>query len=68
MESRIEGDDEIIIACAKGEFLKRGYADASLRTIAQNADQHKHDLYKIFTYRKKEFHLAKKWKFKAFLV
>ena len=38
MESRIEGDDEIIIACAKGEFLKRGYADASLRTIAQNAD------------------------------
>lgn len=38
MASRIEGYDEKIIACAKEEFLKRGYADASLRTIAQNAD------------------------------
>ncbi|MDE7324722.1 MAG: TetR/AcrR family transcriptional regulator [Lachnospiraceae bacterium] len=38
MASRIEGYDEKIITCAKEEFLKRGYADASLRTIAQNAD------------------------------
>ena len=38
MASRIEGYDEKIIACAKEEFLKKGYADASLRTIAQNAD------------------------------
>lgn len=38
MASRIEGYDEKIIACAREEFLKRGYADASLRTIAQNAD------------------------------
>ena len=35
MASRIERYDEKIIACAKEEFLKKGYEDASLRTIAQ---------------------------------
>lgn len=37
MASRIEGIDEKILSCAKEEFLEKGYADASLRTIAQNA-------------------------------
>lgn len=37
MASRVEGFDEKILLCAKEEFLEKGYADASLRTIAQNA-------------------------------
>lgn len=37
MASRIEGFDEKILVCAKEEFLEKGYTDASLRTIAQNA-------------------------------
>ena len=37
MASRVEGFDEKILVCAKEEFLEKGYTDASLRTIAQNA-------------------------------
>ena len=37
MASRIEEFDERILGCAKEEFLEKGYADASIRTIAQNA-------------------------------
>ncbi|MBS5571717.1 MAG: TetR/AcrR family transcriptional regulator [Clostridiales bacterium] len=37
MASRVEGFDEKILACAKEEFLEKGYTDASIRTIAQNA-------------------------------
>ena len=37
MASRIEGFDEKILSCAKEEFLEKGYTDASIRTIAQNA-------------------------------
>lgn len=37
MASRVEGFDEKILLCAKTEFLEKGFADASLRTIAQNA-------------------------------
>lgn len=37
MASRIEGFDERILLCAKEEFLEKGFAEASLRTIAQNA-------------------------------
>lgn len=37
MASRIEGLDEIILRHAKIEFLEKGFAEASLRTIAQNA-------------------------------
>ena len=36
MASRIEEFDEKILACAKEEFLEKGYTDASIRTIAQN--------------------------------
>ena len=46
MASRVEGFDEKILACAKEEFLEKGYTDASIRTIAQNAayqhTQHQH--------------------------
>lgn len=38
MASRIEGLDEVILHYAEIEFLEKGFADASLRTIAQNAD------------------------------
>ena len=37
MASRIEEFDEKILTCAKKEFLEKGYTDASIRTIAQNA-------------------------------
>jgi AcrR family transcriptional regulator len=37
MASRVEGFDEKILACAKEEFLNKGYTEASIRTIAQNA-------------------------------
>lgn len=37
MASRIERFDEAILIHAKKEFLEKGFAEASLRTIAQNA-------------------------------
>lgn len=37
MAKQIEGVYENIIACATKEFLNKGYADASLRTIATEA-------------------------------
>lgn len=37
MASRVEGFDEAILIHAKKEFLEKGFAEASLRTIAQNA-------------------------------
>ena len=37
MASRIEGFDEAILFHAKNEFMEKGFVDASLRTIAQNA-------------------------------
>ena len=37
MASRVEGFDEKILACAKEEFLEKGYTDAAIRTIAQTA-------------------------------
>jgi AcrR family transcriptional regulator len=37
LAKQIEGVYERVLDCAKEEFLKRGYTDASLRTIAVNA-------------------------------
>ena len=37
MAKQIEGVSEKIEKCAREEFLKNGYADASLRTIASEA-------------------------------
>ena len=38
MAKRIESFDAVILEHAKVEFLKNGYDNASLRTIAQNAN------------------------------
>ena len=38
MAKQIEGVSERILACAKQEFLEKGYTDASLRSIAAAAD------------------------------
>ena len=48
MASRIEGFDEKILACAKEEFLEKGYKDASLRTIAQEANTSTGSIYTRF--------------------
>ena len=37
MAKRTEGLDEVILGCARKEFLDKGYEEASLRTIAGNA-------------------------------
>ena len=37
MAKQIEGVYEAILSCAKKEFLEKGYKDASLRVIAQEA-------------------------------
>lgn len=38
MAKQIEGVYESILECAKKKFLAKGYTDASLRTIASEAD------------------------------
>ena len=38
MASRIEEFDEKILACAKEEFLEKGYTDASIRVIQIKKD------------------------------
>lgn len=38
MEKQIEGVSERILACAKEEFLEKGFSEASLRSIAAKAD------------------------------
>ena len=43
-----EGVSEKILACAKAEFLEKGYADASLRTIAAKADTTTGSIYSRF--------------------
>lgn len=45
MSRRIEGVTEKILACAKEEFLEKGYEDASLRTIASKANSSKGAIY-----------------------
>ena len=48
MAKQIEGVYEAVLACAKKEFLEKGYTDASLRTIAQEAgNQHQLHLYPL---------------------
>lgn len=48
MAKQIEGVYEKILECAKNEFLKNGYNDASLRTIAANADTSTQSIYVRF--------------------
>lgn len=48
MTKQIEGVSEKIIACAKEEFLQKGYSDASLRTIAAKAGTTTGSIYSRF--------------------
>lgn len=45
MAKRVEGVTEKLLACAKEEFLLKGYENASLRSIAQSADSSKGAIY-----------------------
>ena len=45
---KLEGVSERILACARKEFLEKGYADASLRTIAAAADTTTGSIYSRF--------------------
>lgn len=48
MAKQIEGVYERILECAKKEFLDKGYTDASLRTIAANANTSTNSIYVRF--------------------
>ena len=48
MTKPIEGVSEKILACAKKEFLEKGYSEASLRTIAAKADTTTGSIYSRF--------------------
>ena len=48
MTKQVEGVSEKIIACAKEEFLQKGYSDASLRTIAEKAGTTTGSIYSRF--------------------
>lgn len=49
MAKQIEGVYEKILHCAKAEFLSKGYNDASLRTIAENANTSTSSIYTRFS-------------------
>ena len=48
MAKQIEGVSERILACAKAEFLDKGYTDASLRSIAAAAGTSTNSIYVRF--------------------
>lgn len=48
MAKQIEGVYEKVLECAKLEFLEKGFQDASLRTIAQNAGTSTGSIYTRF--------------------
>lgn len=48
MAKQIEGVYEAVLECAKKEFLEKGYKDASLRTIAQEAKTSTSSIYTRF--------------------
>ena len=48
MAKQIEGVSERILSCAKREFLKNGYTEASLRTIAAAANTSTNSIYVRF--------------------
>lgn len=48
MAKQIEGVYEAVLECAKKEFLEKGYKDASLRTIAQEAGTGTSSIYTRF--------------------
>lgn len=48
MRNRIEGVYERVVACAKEEFLEKGYMEASLRAIAEKAETSTNSIYVRF--------------------
>lgn len=48
MARQMEGVAERLIECAKAEFLEKGFKDASLRTIAENAETSTGSIYTRF--------------------
>ena len=48
LAKQIEGVYEAVLECAKKEFLEKGYKDASLRTIAQEAGTSTGSIYTRF--------------------
>ena len=48
MAKQIEGVYEMVLTCARQEFLNKGFQDASLRTIAQEADTSTGSIYTRF--------------------
>lgn len=48
MARQIEGVAERLIECAKAEFLEKGFKDASLRAIAENAETSTGSIYTRF--------------------
>ena len=48
MTKPVEGVSEKILACAREEFLEKGYSEASLRTIASKADTTTGSIYSRF--------------------
>ncbi len=48
MAKQIEGVGDRLLQCAKKEFLAKGYKDASLRTIAENANTSTGSIYTRF--------------------
>lgn len=48
MRKRVEGVQEKILECAAQEFLEKGYRDASLRVIAENAGTSTNSIYVRF--------------------
>ena len=48
MAKQIEGVSERILACAKAEFLDKGYTESSLRTIAAAAETSTNSIYVRF--------------------
>ena len=56
MTKPIEGVSEKILACAKEEFLEKGYLEASLRIIAAKADTTTGSIYSRFQDKEGLFH------------
>lgn len=52
MAKQVEGVYEKVVECAKVEFLEKGFKDASLRTIAQNAGTSTGSIYTRFSDKK----------------
>ncbi|MGC4019257.1 MAG: TetR/AcrR family transcriptional regulator [Muricomes sp.] len=58
MAKQIEGVYEKVLECARVEFLDKGYNDAPLRTIAQNAGSSTGSIYTRFGDKKGLFYAS----------